>query len=225
MIFSPSIPGFEDRLDIRFFGKQHDLKNDADLTSALGDEFFVSLKQVHGSAVFIAHEASKREMEADAVATDAPDLWLTIRAADCQQIAIYAPEKNVIGIAHAGWKGLKAGVIPALLQRMKTEWGIDGSKTIAIAGPSLCTSCAEFSDPTIELAGLDEHFFHGRNADLRGIADAQLMHEGILHQNIIRSPDCTKCMSEAYWSYRGEDQESVKNGLANVLAVKMRDEK
>lgn len=198
------------------------LRTDEDLQEKMGTDQFVSLKQVHGNTVVIVDEASHRMIEGDAAATITPNLWLTIRAADCQQIAIYAPGKNVIGIAHAGWKGLKAGVVPALLQRMKAEWGIDGSKTIAIAGPSLCTSCAEFSDPTVELAGLDEHFFHGRNADLRSIADAQLMHEGILQQNIIRSLDCTKCMNGLYWSYRGEDKEKVKEGWGNVLAVRMR---
>lgn len=222
MIFTPSIPGFEDRLDTRFFGKQFDLRTDEDLISALGDESFVSLKQVHGSTVIRAHEPSKRLIQADAVATDEPDLWLTIRAADCQQIVIHAPDKHVIGAAHAGWKGLKAGVIPALLQHMKAEWGIDASKAQVIAGPSLCMSCAEFTDPSTELAGLDPRFFHGRNADLRGIADAQLMHEGILQKNIIRSPDCTKCMNDRYWSYRGGDTEKVKQGRGNVMAIKLK---
>lgn len=221
MNISLTIPGFEDRLEIRFFGKQHDLRTDADLMSVLDDESIVSLKQVHGNKVITAHEPSKRLMEADAVTTDAADLWLTIRAADCQQIVIYAPDKDVIGAAHAGWKGLKAGVIPALLQHMKAAWGIDTSKAHVLAGPSLCTDCAEFTDPITELTGLDPNFFDGRNADLRGIADAQLVEAGIPKENIIRSADCTKCMNETYWSYRGGDEEKVGGGWGNVMAVKL----
>lgn len=215
-VFAP----FSDRIDVRFFDKADALSRDEDLAFALESSRFVSLKQVHGNGVVISKEPSKRVVEADASATNMSDLWLTIRAADCQQFIVYEPTKNILGVIHAGWRGLKANIIPAFFDALKNEWGIDPSKTIVAAGPSLCTQCAEFTDPVTELAGLDPRFFHSRTADLRGIADAQFNDLGVTH--IARDPRCTRCECSTLWSYRGGDREAVKAGSTNVIVARLR---
>lgn len=212
-IFRP----FADHFTVRFFTKEDSIATDDDAMHALETDRIASLKQIHGHRIVRIDAPTHRTEEADGLVTNANNLWLTIRAADCQQLIVYAPSKNVAGVVHAGWKGLKAGVIPSFFDMLKNEWNIDPSDTFVAIGPSLCTDCAEFTDPVTELAGLDPAFFHGRNADLRGIADWQLDELGVPTAHRERHPDCTKCKNDVYWSYRGGDREVVKSGYTNVM--------
>lgn len=178
----------------------------------------VALRQVHGARMVIARSPSARTKEADGALTDAPNLCLTVRAADCQMLMIAVPKRGVIGVVHTGWKGLLCGAIPACLKKLETEWKITGEEVWIGSGPSLCTACAEFSDPLRELPGIDQKFFHGRHADLRAIAEAQLHAAGVPTHQIERHQDCTRCTPERYWTYRGGDREEVLRGQTNVLA-------
>jgi polyphenol oxidase len=205
-VFEP----YRDQLDIKLYTKADQPIDNQDL---------VSLNQVHGHTTIIARSPSYREKEADGVLTDQPDLTLTIRVADCQAFVIYAPQQHVIGLLHAGWKGLVSGIIPSFFETMQREWQVDSSMVLIGAAPSLCTNCAEFTDPLKELVGIDPQFFHGRHADLRAIADNQLVRCGVKQEHIERMPDCTKCHPDRYWTYRGGDREAVLNGRTNVLVV------
>lgn len=212
-IFEP----FQDRLSIRFFSKADDIQTDADLPL----DRVASLRQVHGNRTVILREASNRTEEADGIITDQANLWLSIRAADCQQLIIYAPEAHVCGVIHAGWKGLKAEVIRAFFKTLEKTFGIQPSQTYVGIGPSLCEQCAEFTDPYRELEGLNTLFINGRNANLQAIADSQLDGLGIPRSQRERHADCTKCMSDIYWSYRGGDKEKVLSGYCNILVCRM----
>jgi YfiH family protein len=217
-IFAP----FHDRLDVKFFTKEDRISSDKDLVNALGSEEIASLKQVHGNRIVTFNESSKRIEEADGAITNKYNLWLTIRAADCQLFVVYAPAKKIIGVVHAGWKGLKAGAILQFFSALKREHNVDPSETFVGIGPSFCEQCAEFTHPATELEGLNPRFFHGRHADLRGIADDQLDQIGVPRNQRERNPDCTKCMNDKYWSYRGGDKESVIEGYCNVFTCCLR---
>lgn len=182
----------------------------------------VALHQVHGNAVTIVHTPSDHTVTADAALTNAENLCLTIRVADCQAFAFYVPEYHVAGVLHAGWRGLVNGIIPAFFKRMKQKWTINPATVLIAATPSLCMQCAEFSDPVRELQGIKQQFFYGRHADLRAIADDQLMQCGFKAEHIERHADCTKCNPEQYWTYRGGDRDDVKNGSSNVLTLRLK---
>lgn len=182
---------------------------------------FVSLNQVHGNRTIVARVPSNRTEEADGVITDVPGLTLTLRTADCQSFMIYAPERNVVGLLHVGWRGLLNGAIPQFFVTLKKEFDIDAAETSIAAGPSLCQKCAEFTDPKKELPLIDLKFFDGRHVDLQGIADAELRTCGVLPSHIERHPDCTCCRSDIYWSYRGGDREAVLTGHTNVTTCHM----
>lgn len=220
-IFKP----FSDAIDICFFTKADALQTDIDLSRQLNTDRFVSLKQVHGNTSTVARSSGYREKEADGVLTDQQDMTLSIRVADCQAFVIYAPEQNVIGLLHAGWKGLVEGAISAFFEEMKREWNVDPSTVLIGAAPSLCMECAEFTDPVKELIGIDPKFFDGRHADLRAIADDQLMQCGITREHIERHPDCTKCRPDLYWSYREGEQDVVVKGLRNILTCALKKRK
>ncbi|HET6396886.1 MAG TPA: peptidoglycan editing factor PgeF [Pseudoxanthomonas sp.] len=84
------------------------------------------LRQVHGTAVlrFDAPAASAAalddEPEADAAVTAVPGTVLAILTADCLPVVFAAGDGSEVGAAHAGWRGLAAGVLEATVAAMRT---------------------------------------------------------------------------------------------------------
>ena len=149
--------------------------------------------------------------------TDQKNLVLTVRTADCQPFVVYIPEKNILGVIHAGWRGLIAGVIPNFF----VTSGIEPREALVAAGPSLCKACAVFEHPEAEISAIGSEFIDGQNVDLQGAAEAQLFELGVKKNNFKRHPDCTYCKKETYWTYRGGDKEAVLDGYTNVMACWM----
>lgn len=90
------------------------------------------LRQVHGTGVLRldqplprADAAQERrrmeaEPEADAVVSDVPGVPLAILTADCLPVLFAARDGSEVGAAHAGWRGLAAGVLEHTLAAMRT---------------------------------------------------------------------------------------------------------
>jgi YfiH family protein len=80
----------------------------------------VYLKQVHGIRVVRvtrqdAWPATPVVLEADACVTSEPGLACLVQTADCLPVLFAAPGGAAIGAAHAGWRGLAAGVLERTL--------------------------------------------------------------------------------------------------------------
>ena len=76
------------------------------------------LRQVHG--IGVAREPGFDEPEADAAVTSMPGTVLAILTADCLPVVFAARDGDEIGAAHAGWRGLGAGVLEATVAAMET---------------------------------------------------------------------------------------------------------
>lgn len=216
----PLLRQFSDRLDIRLLTKTDHVRTDAEIKKAIGTNDLASLWQVHGNRVTVVDAPTSRTEKADGLATDRAGLTLTIRAADCQPILLYAPNDHVLCLVHAGWRGMKAQAISAAIDLLKLKWSIDPSSLFAAAGPSLCQKCAEFSDPETEVPEL-KRFIIGNTIDLQKAADHELIQSGVRSDRIDRPLGCTKCQSNQYWSYRGGDRDAVKEGWTNCLTATM----
>ena len=91
-------------------------RNRALLAEAIGATP-VYLRQVHGAQVVRVTAADARAdaaiHEADASVTTEPGVACTIQVADCLPVLYAAPGARGVGAAHAGWRGLAAGVLEA----------------------------------------------------------------------------------------------------------------
>ena len=76
------------------------------------------LRQVHGTAVAV--EPGADEPEADAAVTRTPGTVLAILTADCLPVVFAARDGSEVAAAHAGWRGLAAGVLEATVAAMRT---------------------------------------------------------------------------------------------------------
>jgi YfiH family protein len=111
------------------------------VAAAAGVRDLVVATQVHGTEVVeVTGPWSGDVPEADALVTRVPGLALGVLVADCTPVLLAAPAEGVVGVAHAGRKGMAAGVVPALVAALRDL----GARTIlGRVGPSVCPRCYE----------------------------------------------------------------------------------
>ena len=98
------------------------------------------LKQVHGVDVIEAHrcpsssyQEEQEEQEADAMFTREPGIMCTALTADCLPVLFCDRSGSVVASAHAGWKGLLAGVLENTVRAM----GVDPANILVWLGPAI----------------------------------------------------------------------------------------
>jgi YfiH family protein len=106
----------------------------------------VRVRQVHGASVLVVREGEGERGgtdEADIIVTDAPGLGMAVRAADCVPLLIADERTAAVAAAHAGWRGMAAGVPSAAVTAMAREFGSRPSDLVAAIGPSIGACCYE----------------------------------------------------------------------------------
>ncbi len=92
--------------------------------------------QVHKDEVQVVEKAGQYE-GFDALVTDQPNVFLTITVADCVPILIYDADKEVIGAAHAGWKGSAAEIGKKTIESMQNHYGTHPRSCFVYLGTSI----------------------------------------------------------------------------------------
>ena len=114
--------------------------NRAKVAQAMGvsPHMLCTVTQVHGADVVEVSGPDKDlgPTRADAMVTKVPGVALGVLTADCQPVLMADPQAQVIGAAHAGWKGALGGVLEATIDAMEAI-GADRSRIIAAIGPSI----------------------------------------------------------------------------------------
>ena len=126
----------------------------SDLARALGvDEGgLVRAHQVHGAAIVVrrAGDAPRSDggalPDADVLISDDPSLALAIQTADCVPLLIADRVTGAVAAAHAGWRGLAAGVPGVTVTALARELGSAPADLIAAIGPSISTERYEVGE-------------------------------------------------------------------------------
>jgi polyphenol oxidase len=189
-------------------------------------EKLFGVHQSHGiNGIQIIKESDQHQsilIDADFLLTNQIGYGLAVTTADCVPIVLYDSGSQAIGLIHAGWKGIVAGIIPVALKRMKQLYNSDMQKLEIFLGPSARQCCYEIQPDTYELFKkvfpfCDKIFHYVKDnifLDLVMCLQYQLVQNGILIQNIKKQfIYCTLC-KDIYCSYRRE-----KNKLRNINAV------
>lgn len=176
--------------------------------------------QTHGKeAILITHRDLERIFEADGLVTRESRLFLSVTVADCAPVYFVDPELKVVGLAHAGWRGMLRGVLESIVNSMR---GL-GSKPENICvgiGPSIGSCHFEVGFEVAEqfqshlgrdvVARHDEKLF----VDLKKSAVRLLGRAGISPDHVRTSDLCTHC-EERYFSYRRD----AAAGAQSMVAV------
>jgi YfiH family protein len=172
-------------------------------------ENLATVFQVHSSDVLPLDSASGHERtRADAMVTATPGIALAVLTADCQPVLFADPEAQVIGAAHAGWKGALGGILEATLDRMEAL-GAERTRIMAAIGPSISQRAyevgPEFLDTFLAEGAASSRFFvNGQDDryhfDLVGYSLDRLRKAGIAEAEWIHQ--CTYSDPERFYSYR-----------------------
>jgi hypothetical protein len=107
------------------------------------------LVQVHGAGVAIVESpGGGAGRTADAAVSALPDAALAILTADCAPVA-FASAEGVIGVAHAGWRGLVAGVVEETVAAMRA---LGALSVVAALGPCIHAECYAFGADDLDTA-------------------------------------------------------------------------
>jgi YfiH family protein len=174
------------------------------------------LEQVHGAQVFDADtlrpgQAPETPPVADAAITARQGRVLAIMTADCLPVVMACEKGTVLGVAHAGWRGLAAGVLEHTLEAMRQR-APEASRWRAWIGPSISQAHFEVGEDVYQ-AFVDDSkeadgFFVRRPdvpgakwlADLPALARLRLTRAGV--HDVELSGQCTYGRPELYYSYR-----------------------
>lgn len=112
----------------------------------VGDENLVTCYQTHSAIVHhVTQPWAGDRPEGDALVTTTPNLVLGIGTADCGPVLFHDPVHQVIGAAHAGWKGAVGGVLEATIAAME-KLGSTRATIHAVLGPCIHAQSYEVSD-------------------------------------------------------------------------------
>ena len=92
----------------------------------------VWINQTH-SPICVDASSTKRIVEADASFTINPGVVCAILTADCLPVFVSKKDGSMVGIAHAGWKGLISGVIENLIE----SFHCNGCDLVVHLGPAI----------------------------------------------------------------------------------------
>jgi YfiH family protein len=168
----------------------------------------VWLNQVHSNSVVIDPD-SDAEPKADAVLSRKSDTVCAVLTADCLPVLFVTRSGDEIAAAHAGWRGLCAGVLEATI----AAFSAPPDSLLAWLGPAISQSAfevgGEVRDAFLEQgANADSCFVrNGRGkwqADLYQLAQLRLAAAGVV--DIYGGGLCTFSQSDRYFSYRRDGQ-------------------
>jgi hypothetical protein len=167
------------------------------------------LEQVHGREVVDADRleagcAVHSTPRADAAVARRHGVVLAVLVADCLPVLLAAKDGSAVGIAHAGWRGLAAGVIEATVGAMRGAGPVQ-----AWLGPAIGAAHFEvgqevrtaFIAQSPAAASAFAPNARGRwQCDLKALAQARLAALGV--QSITTDPACCYADTQRYYSYR-----------------------
>jgi len=162
------------------------------------------LRQVHGTRTVSADDLALPP-EADASTARKLGTVCAVMVADCMPILMCDMAGSVVGVAHAGWRGLSSGVVENAVKDM----GALGDQILAYLGPAIGQRAFEVGDD-VRAAFLahDREAAHGftltsKNkwlADLHVLARQRLAHCGV--HRVYGTTMCTYNDPARFYSYR-----------------------
>lgn len=167
--------------------------------------------QVHGTALSVVTAPRGGEVVpgVDALLTATAGVALMLFSADCPLVVLYAPHKHVLAAVHASWRCTVGGLLPATLDRLRTEFDVAPAELYAGIGPSAGPQHYEVGADVWEAAAtLPERTacFHRRAGrlyfDLWQACRQQLEADGVAPECIETAGLCTIEHSDWFFSHR-----------------------
>ena len=133
--------------------------------------------------------------------------------ADCVPVALARiGGRPAVALAHVGWRGLLAGVVPAAVAALRSR------HVAAAIGPAIGSCCyevgAEVAEPVRKAYGPD--LMRDGRLDLPAAVERALRNAGCVR--VDRLDECTACHPEQYFSHRRDEGRTGRQGAIAYVA-------
>jgi len=163
----------------------------------------------HGGDVVNAEDVNANELSADAAIACAEGVVCCVTIADCLPVLLADRQGRVVGVAHAGWRGLAAGVLQGTVRAMCSRAGVQPRDLVAFLGPCIGATAFEVGPEVVEamrrgIAGCEAAFEaidpSKYRADLPALARAGLAQVDV--RDVHGGQWCTHSDPGRFYSFR-----------------------
>jgi YfiH family protein len=201
----PLVAGFTDRYYDFTPGVQPDKKRNFLKDLSIETSHVIFPKQIHRNTVICVTPNTLLYEEADALITREISLPIGIITADCVPLFLYDPLVKCAALIHAGWKGLRHGIVPLTIAKMTEHFNSSPSNIFVGIGPCIHQCCFEVQP---DVAAYFPDSTHSRSGkifvDLVDVSMRNLTQCGVNPCNISIADFCTSCRTDLFFSYRRE---------------------
>jgi YfiH family protein len=181
---------------------------------------------VHGARVALVEPGEQGRIypETDALLSAAPGVVLMSRFGDCVPVLFYERRRRIIGLAHAGWRGVANRIVPATVSRLVETFDCRPADLWAGVGPSIGPCCYEVGpnvEQQISAAVSGDGLFQQRDGqrpylNLWAAVQRQLEQSGVGQVKVAEL--CTACNTADWFSHRAEGGKTGRFGV--VIGLK-----
>ena len=178
----------------------------------------VWINQTHSSTCIDAGSI-KKIVQADASYSSKLGIVCGVMTADCLPLFVSNKDGTMVGIAHAGWRGLASGIIENLIKSFNS----DGDNLVVHLGPAISKKCFEVGDEVKSLylsknINFERSFTRNKNKNYLDLYDAaRVILEGFQINSISGGDKCTFQESNNFFSYR---RDGINSGrMAHLIWI------
>jgi len=194
---------------------------------SLTDPDFVTAQQIHGNRIAVLNRNNKeKEIKGvDGLVTKERNLFLLVFVADCLPILAFDPDKKIVGIAHAGWRGTLGKIAVNLITTL-TRLGSNAEDILVGFGPAIEFCHYEVGADVaakFNRAGLGKSVLRSISGkiylDLKQANVEQLTNVGISKGNIDITPKACTYESADFYSYR-QEKPNLSGEIACLIGLR-----
>ena len=204
------------------------LENRKRLAQSLGfnAKKIVEAEQIHGTKIALVgkNDWGRQIKGVDGLLTGEEEVFLLIKTADCVPVLFFDSCQKVVGIAHAGWKGILGGIILETIKLMQTQFGSKAKNILVGLGPAIGVCCYDVpKERALKFQRFGKEIVREKEGkwylDLRGAIAKSLNQLGVPFSNIEISSACTSCQNEVFFSFRKEGR-NLEGEIGSVIGRK-----
>ncbi len=188
----------------------------------------VGMEQVHGTNVELVGISNRNSLQnrTDGLITMEKGLFLNIKTADCLPVIFFDKYKQIVGAAHAGYKGIYANISRFVINKM-LRLGSDPAKINVAIGPSIRECCYFITE---ERANMFKQQYppsigyltykQGKPfLSLQNLLKWQLITAGVPQENIFDAMMCTQDHSSEFFSFRAKNKDDKNLRFATIVGL------
>lgn len=197
-------------------------------------EAWILPQQVHGRSIAVtgqlemgrgAEDHASGMPRTDGLVTVLRGVAIGVLTADCLPVAMVAPSGPGVSVAHAGWRGVLAGIVATAARKLAECTDSPLAELLVFIGPHIGPCCMETDSDVADrfLRTFGQKVIRpsvgGKSLiDLESAVELQLCAAGIEKKNIFGAGACTLC-GRGYFSHRASSTCGRQGGFAAVLDI------